>query len=97
MYRDSIVAQLRREFDNNVSELCAFCWHYYARVWQERPFLVLRRIATQMSLFYSEMCPAYSREKSLSLADQYGLGAKFLELGAASRALEGLPTGGGIR
>jgi hypothetical protein len=76
----SIAAQLRREFDNNVPELCAFYQHYYRRIWQERPFLVLRRIAIQMSLFYSEMCPAYNREKSLSLANGYADGANILGL-----------------
>lgn len=80
MYRDSIAAKLRREFDNNVPELCAFYQHYYRRIWQERPFRVLRRIAIQMSLFYSEMCPAYNREKSLALANQYGYGANILDL-----------------
>jgi hypothetical protein len=76
----SIAAQLRQEFDNNVPELCAFYQHYYQRIWQERPFLVLRRIAIQMSLFYSEMCPAYNREKSLSLTSGYADGVNILGL-----------------
>jgi hypothetical protein len=80
MYRDSIVAQLRREFDNNTPDLCAFYRHYYGRIWQERPLRVLRKIAIQMSLFYSEMCPAYNREKSLSLANGYADGASILNL-----------------
>jgi hypothetical protein len=79
MYRDSIVAQLRSEFDN-VAEQCAFYWFYYQRIWQERPLMVLKRIAVQMSLFYSEMCPAFNREKSLSLANLYGNGASVLRL-----------------
>lgn len=79
MYRDSIVAQLRREFGDN-AELCAFYRHYYGRIWQKRPFLVLRKIATQMSLFYSEMCPAYNREKSLALATGFAYGAYILDL-----------------
>jgi hypothetical protein len=81
MYNESsIIAQLRREFDNNAPEMCAFFRFYYQRIWRERPFLVLRRIAIQMSLFYSEMCPAYNREKSLSLASLYGNGASILRL-----------------
>jgi hypothetical protein len=80
MYRESIVAQLRREFDNDVPKQCAFYWFCYRRIWQERPFLVLGRIARQMSLFYSEMCPAYNREKSLSLANQYAHGANVLRM-----------------
>jgi hypothetical protein len=71
---------LRREFGNNVPELCAFYRFYYARIWQERPLRVSRKIAIQMSLFYSEMCPAYNREKSLSLANGYADGANILGL-----------------
>ena len=78
--KNSIVVQLRREFGNDVPALCEFCRYYYWRVWRERPFLVLRKIATQISLFYSEMCPAYNREKSLPLANQYADGANILGL-----------------
>jgi hypothetical protein len=78
--KSSIAAQLRREFDNNVPALCAFYRFCYWRIWRERPLLVMRKIATQMALFYSQMCPAYNREKSLPLANQYGHGAKTLVL-----------------
>jgi hypothetical protein len=78
--QSSIVAQLRQEFDDDVPQLCGFLWFYYQRIWRERPFLVLKRIAIQMSLFYSEMCPAYNREKSLSLATGYADGANILDL-----------------
>ena len=80
MHRDSIVAQLRREFDDDVPKQCAFYWFYYRRIWQERPLLVLRRIAEQMSLFYSEMCPAYNREKFLSLANRYAQAADVFQI-----------------
>jgi len=81
MYSEgSIVAQLRREFQNKGPELCAFYRFYYTRIWQGRPFLVLRKIQIQMSIFYSEMCPAYNREKSLPLANQYGDAANALRL-----------------
>jgi hypothetical protein len=78
--KNSIVVQLRREFGNDVPALCDFYRYYYWRVWRERPFLVIRKIQTQMSLFYSEMCPAYNREKSLSLANGYADGAAILRL-----------------
>ena len=81
MYRESsIAAQLRSEFEHNIPKQSAFYWYYYRRIWQERPFLVLRRIAGQMSLFYSEMCPAYNREKTLKLANQYAHGANALRI-----------------
>jgi hypothetical protein len=41
---------------------------------------VARKIQIQMSVFYSEMCPAYNREKSLPLANKYGDGAYALRI-----------------
>jgi hypothetical protein len=78
--RSSIAMQLRREFADDVAGLCAFCRFYYWRIWRGRPFPVLGKIQTQMSLFYSEMCPAYNREKSLPLASEYAYGAIILGL-----------------
>jgi hypothetical protein len=78
--RDSIVAQLRREFGDNAPEPSAFYRFYYGRIWQGRPLAVARKIQTQMSVFYSEMCPAYNREKSLPLAGKYRDGAYALRL-----------------
>ncbi len=81
MYDDSsIVAQLRRDFENDVPALCAFYWYCYGRIWRERPFLVLGRDGGQMGLFYSQMCPAYNRDKSLHLADLHDLGTTVLHL-----------------
>lgn len=76
----SIVAQLRREFENNGPEPSAFYRFYYWRIWQGRPLAVARKIQIQMSVFYSEMCPAYNREKSLPLANKYGDGAYALRI-----------------
>jgi hypothetical protein len=77
---DSIVAQLRREFGNNGPDPSAFYRFYYWRIWQGRPLAVARKIQIQMSVFYSEMCPAYNREKSLPLANKYGDGAYALRI-----------------
>jgi len=77
---DSIVAQLRGEFENNGPDPSAFYRFYYRRLWQGRPLAVARKIQIQMSVFYSEMCPAYNREKSLPLADKYGDGMKALRI-----------------
>ena len=72
MYEEtSIAAQLRREFDNNIPALCEFYRFYYWRIWQHRPLLVVKKIARQMAIFYSPMCPGYSRGKSMSLAIWY--------------------------
>jgi len=76
----SIAAQLRREFQKDVPALCAFYRFYYLRIWGQRPLRVVRKIAGQMTLFYSQMCPAYNREKTLWLANQYGHGANILAL-----------------
>jgi hypothetical protein len=81
MYDESsIAAHLRREFGHDVPALCAFYWYYYGRIWRERPFLVLKKTKVQMSIFYSEMCPAYNREKSLYLAKEYDQGTALLAL-----------------
>jgi len=77
---DSIVAQLRGEFENNGPDPSAFYRFYYGRIWKERPLAVARKIQTQMSVFYSEMCPAYNREKSLPLANKYGDGVNVLRI-----------------
>jgi len=77
---DSIVAQLRREFENNGTDPSAFYQFYYRRIWQGRPLAVARKIQIQMTVFYSEMCPAYNRERSLPLADKYGDGLRALRI-----------------
>jgi hypothetical protein len=63
----SIVAQLRREFGENVPALCGFYWFYYGQIWRHRPLLVLKKIGRQMAIFYAPICPVYNRGKSLSL------------------------------
>jgi hypothetical protein len=81
MYKQSsIVAQLRLEFENDLPAFCAFCRYYYGRIWRERPFAVFEKIRKQMALFYSQMCPAYNREKSLYLANGYEQGTATLHL-----------------
>jgi hypothetical protein len=78
--QSSIAAQLRREFANDAPALCAFYRYYYWRIWRERPFLVLAKIREQMALFYSQMCPAYNREKFLYLTKGYDQGTTILNL-----------------
>jgi hypothetical protein len=78
--KSSIVAQMHREFEKDVPALCAFYRFYYLRIWRQRPLPVLRKVASQMALFYSRMCPAYNRENTLWLANQYGDGANILAL-----------------
>jgi hypothetical protein len=65
--KTSIVAQLRREFGENVPALCAFYRFYYGQIWRHRPLLVLKKIGRQMAIFYAPICPVYNRGKSLSL------------------------------
>jgi hypothetical protein len=78
--KSSITAQLRREFEHDVPALCTFYRYYYWRLWRKRPFAVLGKIGKQMALFYSQMCPAYNREKSLYLANGYEQGTAILRL-----------------
>jgi hypothetical protein len=67
----SIVAQLQKEFVNNVSALCAFYWYYYWRIWLQRPVVVTNKVMRQMAIFYAPSCPAYRSRKSLSLTNDY--------------------------
>jgi hypothetical protein len=67
----SVTEQLRREFRNDVSALCAFYRFYYWRVWQQRPLSMLKKIAGQMGVFYGPQCPAYTLTKSLPLSRDY--------------------------
>jgi hypothetical protein len=67
----SIVAQLQREFDSNVSALCAFYRFYYWRTWQRRPFRALQKVARQFSICYFPKCPAYTSMKIWPLTDVY--------------------------
>ncbi len=76
----SIAAQLQREFGNDISALCAFYRYYYWRIWQQRPLLVLKKIARQMAVFYAPKCPAYRLRKSLSLTYEYNRSVTSLEI-----------------
>jgi hypothetical protein len=69
----SIVAQLQKQFGNNISSLSSFYWFYYWRVWLQRPLLMITKVARQMAVFYAPMCPAYSREKVWTLTNEYRL------------------------
>jgi hypothetical protein len=80
--RTSIRSQLRKEFGDNSSALCAFYCFYYWRIWQQRPLLVVKKIVRQMAIFYAPKCPAYRLGKSRSLSKEYSvsvtsLGSKF--------------------
>jgi hypothetical protein len=80
--RNSIAAQLRREFHGDVSALCAFYWFYYRRIWLQRPLFVVKRIAREMAIFYAPKCPVYRLTKFLPLANEYDRGVKSLVEGA---------------
>jgi hypothetical protein len=75
----SIVRQLQQEFGDNTSGLCAFYRFYYRRLWQQRPLLVLKKIAGQLAIFYGRKCPAYRLRKSVSLTDEYDRSVTLLE------------------
>jgi hypothetical protein len=81
MYNEgSIVAQLRREFGNDVPALRAFYRFYCARIWRQRPFRVVQKIVRQMEVFYAPRCPAYDRRRSWRLTDEYGYSMTLLGL-----------------
>ena len=69
----SIGSQLRKEFANNPSALCAFYWFYYWRIWRQRPLSVVRKIARELAIFYAPKCPAYRANKTRSLTKEYSV------------------------
>jgi hypothetical protein len=75
---NSIAAQLRKEFGNNVSALSAFYWFYYRRIWLQRPLFVVKKIARQMAIFYAPKCPVYKQSKFLPLTSEYDRGVRSL-------------------
>ena len=87
----SIVAQLRREFENDVPGLCSFYRFCYARIWRHRPIPVLRKIGQQMEVFYTPVCPAYDRRRSWRLADEYGYSLMLLGLEPYRETLTAYP------
>jgi hypothetical protein len=74
----SVSEQLRRDFGNDLSALCAFYYFYYWRVWQQRPVSMLNKIASQMAVFYDFKCPAYTAWRWLPLVRQYDRGVTAL-------------------
>jgi hypothetical protein len=77
--RTSVGSQLRKEFANHPSALCAFYWFYYWRIWRQQPFLVVRKITREMAIFYGLKCPAYQSNKSRSLTKEYSVSVTSLE------------------
>ena len=75
----SIAAQLNKEFGKDVSGLCAFYRFYYWRIWRERPLLVVKKIARQMAIFYTPVCPAYHQTKSRRLVSEYARAVNSLD------------------
>jgi hypothetical protein len=90
---NSIVAQLRREFENDVPGLCSFYRSFYARIWRQRPTRILQKVFQQMAVFYTPVCPAYDRRRSWRLADEYGYSLMLLGLKPYGQNLAAYPPG----
>jgi hypothetical protein len=69
--RNSIAAQTRREFRDDVAAVCAFYYFYYRRIWQKRPQEVVRKVARQMQRFYLPYCRAYDPAITKKLGGAY--------------------------
>jgi hypothetical protein len=72
---DSIDAELRREFRNDIEKLCTFYRFYYGRSLLKQPMRVLAKIGRQMLLFYVPRCGAYNSAKHLFLSADYDASA----------------------
>jgi hypothetical protein len=89
--QSSIVAQMRREFENDVPGLCSFYRFCYGRIWRQRPVRVLQKIVRQMEVFYTPVCPAYDRRRSWRLADEYRYSLMLLGLAPYRETLAASP------
>jgi hypothetical protein len=69
--KNSVDAVLRREFHDNLDELCTFYRSYYARALLKRPMRMLAKIGRQTLLFYAPQCGAYNCAKHLFLRADY--------------------------
>jgi hypothetical protein len=68
---ESIDAQLRREFQDNIAVLCTFYRSYYFRAFIRQPGRMLGKIARQVSIFYGPRCVAYNWGRFIELRDDY--------------------------
>ncbi len=91
--QNSIVAQLRREFESDVPGLCSFYRSCYGRICWKRPIRVLQKVFQQMAVFYTPVCPAYDRRRSWRLADEYGYSLMLLGLEPYREILTADPPG----
>ncbi|PYI90820.1 MAG: hypothetical protein DME97_15795 [Verrucomicrobia bacterium] len=87
----SIVAQLSREFDNNLPARCAFFRFYYWRTWQRRPLRALQKVARQFSIYYFPNCPAYTPMKIWPLSEVYERAVNSLDLEEYRKIAPSLP------
>jgi hypothetical protein len=71
---NSSAAQLAREFKYDMPAVSEFYRFYYWRTWRQRPFQMMKKIASQIAFFYAPICPAYDRAKTMSLTIWYRLG-----------------------
>ena len=67
----SICVRLAFEFENDPAALNAFYRFYYWRTWQQRPSVMVKKVARQMALFFAPICPAYDRSKFMLLTESY--------------------------
>jgi len=87
----SIVAQLSREFGNNLPARCAFFRFYYWRTWQRRPLRALQKVARQFSIYYFPNCPAYTPMKIWPLSEVYERAVNSLDLEEYRKIAPSLP------
>ena len=67
----SFNAEMHALMQGDLRALAAFYRRYYFRVWLRHPVDMLRKITTQMSIFYTIPCPAYGLQTRWSMSEQY--------------------------
>ena len=76
---DSIDAQLRREFGDDVDRLCEFYRFYYKRTVLHRPGPMLTKVFRQIGIFYGPRSVAYNWGRFIDLAADYAASLKELQ------------------
>lgn len=78
-----------RFFAGDKDKMLAFCMRYYWRAVRHQPRAILRKIGSQLRIFYAAQNPSFTKRRTVRMAERYRDSAKFMGEGnsAAEQAL----------
>ena len=91
LYHQPFFGNMAKSEGYNWAVVLPFYKYYYRRTWFKRPLPMLRKVATQLGLFYSLECPAYC-DKHFDLRRSYSRSLLALNDAALQRRLNRLPS-----